>query len=95
MKILHTYDKVKEILEEQPETRDDYNKLLAAYWYEENYKNSFKAVDWFFRELSIGNVTHPESIMRTRRKVQQDFPELKGCSKKEEEENVKTELGYK
>jgi hypothetical protein len=33
--------------------------------------------------------------MRTRRKVQQDFPELKGCSKKEEEENVKTELGYK
>jgi hypothetical protein len=97
MRILTAYDKVKNLLERRVKYRNSYYKLLAQYWYEElganELVNRMTALD-LLQKISRGEITHPESIMRARRKVQEEHPELSGNRKKRKEENVKKELGY-
>lgn len=48
--------------------------------------------------LMAGRLTHPESVMRTRRKLQEEHPDLRGKSYIERHKNVKKvkkDLGYK
>lgn len=67
---------VRRILQERPETRSS-DCLLQAIILQEmgvDINASFKHL------LLSGQLTSMESITRTRRKVQQEFPELKGAT---------------
>ena len=97
MKITDNYKKVKALLEEKEIYRDDYNALLARVWYDALPFKSISAVD-FLHLIKNNQLPHAESIMRVRRKVQEDCPELRGKTynyrKTKEYEQVKIDLGY-
>ena len=97
MKITEKYAKVKALLEEKNIYRDDYNALLARVWWDEMYDKNISAVDFLYL-LKAKRISHPESIMRVRRKIQEEHPILRGKTYKQrktkEVENVQKELGY-
>jgi len=97
MKITTKYETVKRLLEKEPRYRDDYRSLIAAVWQEEMGDEIITAPD-FFNLFRLGEFSHPESIMRLRRMVQEDFPELGGKYRDDRIKNrtmeVKKELGY-
>lgn len=97
MRITDNYTKVKDLLELKPIYRDDYNALLSRVWYDEMQNKSLSAID-FLHLLKNKQLSHPESIMRVRRKVQEENPHLRGKSYKQrktiEQTNVLNELGY-
>ena len=97
MNVKKNYNKVKKLLEEKEIYRDSYNSLLARVWYDEMPMKNLLAVD-FLHLLKNGQLSHPESIMRVRRKVQEDHKELRGKTynyrKTKEYEQVKMDLGY-
>jgi len=96
MKILKKYNKVKELLEQKEIYRDDYYPLLARLWHDEMPDKKISAFD-FLHNLRAGKVTHPESIMRLRRKIQEEHPHLRGKtyrSRQITQTSVRQELGY-
>jgi len=97
MKVLDNAEKVKRLLESQPKYRDDYKSLIARIWFNEiGQDKELKAFE-MLNLLVEGKLSHPESIMRARRKIQEEHPELRGKGynkRKEEVRAVQTELGY-
>ena len=97
MKVLDNASKVKRLLESQPKYRDDYKSLIARIWFNEiGQDKELKAFE-MLNLLVEGKLSHPESIMRARRKIQEEHPELRGktySKRKEEVRAVQTELGY-
>lgn len=99
MDILTPLTYVKELLKKNEHLRDDDNKLVANYWYKELQNssvntNSFTAHD-FLNLYANGNMTPADSITRARRKLQEQFPELRGKNWKERQkhtEKVKKQL---
>lgn len=83
---------VKDLLERYPEFRDNDCKLVAGFYYK-NYggKESFerKTAMEFLIDFSKGNFPFPDHITRVRRKLQEQFPELRGSKY---EERHKTEF---
>ena len=83
-------DLVRKVLELTPEARDDDMLLVALVWEREviNLDNIF----WLIRD---GEVTHFETIRRTRQKLQEIHEELQGKTrkyrKKKEEPRVRDE----
>lgn len=71
-----TTQKVKQILENHPESRDDDCVLLAEIWKDE-IERSTDAVA-FLSLLSEGKLTHFETASRVRRKIQERSPALRG-----------------
>ena len=98
MKITEKYAKVKALLEEKNIYRDDYNALLARVWWDEIKNSSDMSAMDFLYLLKAKRISHPESIMRVRRKIQEEHPILRGKTYKQrktkEVENVQKELGY-
>ena len=99
MKMMKNYDAVKQILISHQSARSDYKRLLVFLWETElyNYGILNPPLNKFFTLLMEGILSHPESIMRIRRKVQQDHPELKGISNdmsKDLQDETKKDLGY-
>ena len=98
MKILNYKKKVKEIMEQYPETRDNdlllYSRIIA----ELNYSGNI----YLFNEIVIlvnnGTLPDIQYISRCRRFVENESPELRGLlyEKKHEryQKEVKEELGY-
>lgn len=94
-------DQVKNILTMFDSTKDDDMKLLSVYW--NNELNSrglnltqISAVE-LLRMMYTGKMEHPESIMRSRRKLQESDSSLRGKSYKGRKANVKKvkdQLGY-
>jgi hypothetical protein len=76
-KIINIKDSVKKVLEEYPDTRDNDKLLILKVW-KIAYPN---LKDWSFREFAIKFINNefpdPESIRRSRQKIQEQHPELK------------------
>lgn len=76
---------VKELLEKEPELRDNDNRLIANVWALQMKKPSLAkmcAVD-LMRMIAGGFFKAPESITRCRRKIQEECEELRGKRYKE------------
>ena len=90
-------DKVIELLRADARYRDDDNKLIARIWFHEFEKCPGDSATDFLKALALGILTSSESIRRSRQKVQEENPELRGTKYKarhEEAEKFKEELGY-
>ena len=98
MKILNYKKKVKEIMEQYPEARDNdltlYSLLISKLNYS-GYSYSFNQIVEF---INLGILPDIQYISRCRRFVENESPELRGLlyEKKHEryQKEVKEELGY-
>lgn len=83
---------VQRLLEEQPALRDNDNLLMSTIWKQQS--NIFN----FFYRFESGKIYSPESIRRTRQKIQEDYPHLRGelyQARQKHQAKVKQDLGYK
>ena len=72
--------KVKKLLQDRPELRDDDYKLIAAIIIQEFGVDNAKSVSafQFLGQMSNGKFSNFESIRRVRAKIQEQEPELRG-----------------
>ena len=82
--------KVEKILRECPDARDNDNYLIGSYWHEELmqikemkerdfvFDLTDKEIDLFCDIIEGGMLSNPESIRRSRQKLQQVNPKLRG-----------------
>jgi hypothetical protein len=88
---------VKKRLENSTKMRDDDALLIADIWREELAELGAKSVYDVLNAIAGRMVTSPESIRRSRQKVQQDNPNLRGVfyfKRHEKELEVLKELEY-
>lgn len=82
MEILIDRVRVQKLLESKPHLRNNDNKLIANLFYQdvkskgENPKTA-SALS-FITDFSEGKITNPQSAIRLRRKLQEEFPHLRG-----------------
>lgn len=78
------YQRVKDLLITNPETRDNDNLLLSMIWrddlanYNGNPVNAYMPVNNFLDLLANNELTNFESVRRVRQKIQEECPELRG-----------------
>lgn len=77
--MLKIKDKVADLLEKFPHLRDDDNKLIATIWRKEFGMDNVSALA-FLIALSEGTLTSAENIRRSRQKLQEQRPELRGLN---------------
>lgn len=104
MKITQNKITVERLLKQIPELRDNDRHLLVAVWQSELMKRGIDPIYFeqgrlgqFFALMQSGKLSNPESIRRTRQKLQETTPELRGGkyrARLERQKNVKEELGY-
>lgn len=101
MKINQTRNVVKRMLADHHALRDDDNALIANIWARELQQEGFDTKSMlgfeFLAWLAMGRLSSPESITRMRRKLQSEFPSLRGevyAKRHQEAANVKKDLGY-
>lgn len=101
MKMTQTRTVVKQMLSDHVALRDDDNALIANIWARELQQQGFNIKEMrgfeFLASLAMGRLTSSESITRMRRKLQSEFPSLRGEvyeKRHEEAVNVQKELGY-
>jgi len=89
---------VKQLLEKYHHLRDDDYRLIATIWKYEaggnDVLNDMSAND-FLQIIADGKLTNSESIRRSRQKVQENYPELRGKSyrkRKKEGDNFKGQI---
>ena len=92
-------DRIKGYLEQYPLLQDSDMHLIATVWWNELKGKGCHPEQYqeFFTMLRRKELTHPESIMRSRRKVQEEHEHLRGDNYKErqgKQEDVKKDLGY-
>lgn len=68
---------VADILKKYPETKDDDSLLLVKFW-DIQTKGELKTFQEFCYLLTNKHLTHAETIRRTRQKLQEKYPELRG-----------------
>ncbi len=89
---------VSNLLFAKESNRNSDLKLIANIWHEEiggSEKATMITAKDFLYLLSQGKLSSPESIMRVRRKIQEQNPLLRGASykqRKEKETEVKQEI---
>ena len=111
-KRMKTKEVVKELLINKPHLRDSDPKLIATYWYNELKKkqiNPYKISGYsprqfapsryeFMQLLANSKLTNIKTIERMRRKLQEEYPELRGRvynnRKGVIQDQWKRELGY-
>jgi len=73
-------EKVKYILENNKKTRDNDNYLVALFWYYENPKimDNTITIHEFLRSFKNNMLVSPDIITRSRRKLQELNPLLRG-----------------
>lgn len=80
-KIKNLQDVVQALLEKFPEFKDDDNRLIAHIWWKHLKNNDIPediiTMD-FLKLYAKGEIPQADMITRARRKVQQDFPHLRG-----------------
>jgi hypothetical protein len=79
-KILNVKDLVRTMLISFPETRDNDRLLLLKVWAHENpsLRSDNFPFNAFGRDFKIGDYAEPESVRRTRQKIQEAEPALRG-----------------
>lgn len=93
-KIKSNYEKAKWFLINKPFSRDSDFQLISMWWYNEALKQNL-CEDNFFLDFANKKYTAPEAITRARRKIQEQYPELRGKSykgRKENEIEVRTQI---
>ena len=94
MKILKHKNIVERILTQYPDSRDCDKKLCARFWHWET--ETKQITQPFLKAYFLGKYTNAESIMRCRRKLQENQPELRGKNYKirqgKEQEETRTEM---
>lgn len=97
MNILTNKENVEELLKLKEHLRDNDTKLIANLWAREigiEKSKQMTAYD-FLEKFSKGELAHPESVMRIRRKLQEEFPELRGKkweARHKKQDSVKKQL---
>ncbi len=101
IKIKSTKMRVLHFLKQYTHLKDNDDKLIATV-----LLNDLKSLGLKPKEISgyqlleimaKGKLTNPESIRRSRAKLQEEFPELRGVNyqnRKSNSTNIKNELGY-
>jgi len=96
---LHNKDVIIDLLTNKEYLRDNDQALIANIWWRElvtQGKDKSSAFE-MLKVFSEGKLSNPESIRRSRQKIQEEQPELRGKSYRErhkEQDNVKEQLGY-
>jgi len=88
---------VKQRLETSTIMRDDDALLMSDIWREQLEQMGAKSMYDVLNAIASRMVHSPESIRRSRQKLQRDFPNLRGKVyqlRMEKEEEVLKELGY-
>lgn len=87
------------LLTENPHLMDDDHKLVSNVWYQDlkrmNIEPSEVSGYRLLEIISEGKLTNPESIRRSRQKVQEEFPQLRGKnyqSRKANQEAIKLQV---
>ena len=99
---MKTKEKVKALLIKSPHLKDNDDKLLATYWYYElkDMKRNPETINGMnlLTLISEGRLTNAKTVIRMRRKLQEEFEELRGKKYKHRKETlqkkVRKELGY-
>jgi len=89
--------RVQLLLEQYPHLRDCDEKLLSNIWYYEAEKLGIDSLFAFLRAYSNGELTNSESVRRSRQKIQEEIPSLRGSNYKHRQnytDVIKEELGY-
>lgn len=73
-------DRVEYLLRKTPRLQDSDNKLVATFWWHEMGKEQTELMTGydFLEVLSQGKLSSSISIVRVRRKLQEQYPELRG-----------------
>lgn len=86
-----------ELLKSDSNLRDSDNKLISAVWRKEIHGANHYSAKSFLIKYANNEFSSPVTISRVRRKVQEDYPELRGDSyearhkeKKDVTKNIKT-----
>lgn len=82
--LLKIKEAVTSLLEKHPHLRDDDNKLIATIWRCEVGKENMDGLSAlaFLIYFAKGRLSSAESIRRSRQKIQEDRPELRGLNYK-------------
>jgi hypothetical protein len=91
----NTRELISGLLLKYPHLKDSDEKLIATIWNTES-KGIENKYDFLFA-LSQGNYTSAETIMRIRRKLQEENPQLRGIKYGKRQaytKKVKKDLGY-
>lgn len=91
------YNKIEAILKQQPQARDSDEYLQAWIWWEEAEKPHLMSFETWLRGYMNKKCTSPESIRRTRQKVQEDNPALRGttyAARHANQKPIQGQLGY-
>lgn len=96
VRIIKIKPTVERILKEFPDTRDNDRLLLLKVWAEQvpELRNNFSFVDFSKIYLS-GKLVDTESVRRSRQKIQEQQPQLKGNfhhKRKESEQEMRTNI---
>jgi hypothetical protein len=93
--------RVKRVLQDNPSTRNNDNKLTAIIWSQDLRQQGKDAnlltAQGFMKMYYEGKLTNSDSITRARRKLQELHPELRGKNyqaRQANQEKVKKDLGY-
>ena len=97
MRINLLKDKIYKLLVNNGHLRNSDLKLIACIWYSEVPNINDLTAYEFLQKFSNGQLTNPESIRRSRQKVQEEIPALRGTNYKKRQENqtnIKKQLNY-
>jgi len=99
MRIRKSKDIVEKLLTEQPHLRDDDNKLLASVWYIQIKQMEGQPMQMSGSDvlslIAHKKLANAESVRRSRAKLQEINPELRGeiyASRHKHQKDVKDEL---
>ena len=95
-------NKVKTLLTKYPRFRDSDNKLIAAYWLEELRRKGVNPDEMsgmeFLHQFADSKITNPETIRRSRAKLQEEDSSLRGenysARKGPQQDKWRRDLGY-
>lgn len=99
---MKTIEIVQQLLIKYPKLKDCDNNLISTYWFNELKEQGINPKDLTAFELldlhSKSKLTNTKSIIRFRRKLQEEHPELRGKKYKVRkgilQDEFKQELGY-
>lgn len=88
-------ERVRFWLERSLRCRDDDRYLIAIIWhYEILAVSDLSALDFIKSFASYDMISHPDTITRIRRKLQEEFPELRGTSFVQRQKKVKKFISF-
>ena len=102
IEITRTKARVKALLQAHSHLRDNDPRLICNIWADDMQRIRLnpktETAEAFMLHFIAGNITNPESIRRSRAKLQEEEPELRGKSYTERHkkaDNIKDQLKYK